>query len=254
MTLRDFCAIIYKRGIGGGWVRLPPNPRVRDPLACPGGLLVLSSGTGHVDQGMGDDMADIDNGDVLRLGASWVYDSTEEIANVFHVLCTSGANKDFADIIDDIQQYLDLMFENIDTRLSTDMDVDRISIANVTQNLVFGSINWGVVAQGGDAGDPVASGVCCLAYGRTFKPRVQIKKYYGVFTESSMTAGLWSAAARDDVQTDFEAHIASQAMTDGLTMTGVAWNRILESYTLATGVVVASEPAYQRRRRRGRGS
>lgn len=199
-------------------------------------------------------MADIDNGDVLRIGCSWIYDDAYEIANVYHVLCTSGAGKDFADIIDDIQQYVDLLYAEMDVFLSTDMVVDRISVANVTQDLIFGSINYGLLAAGGMGGDPVAAGTCLLAWARTLKSRVQIRKYYGVCGEASLEAGAWKGDIQTAAYSDLADHISSQAMTDGLTMTGVAWNRALLTYTLATGVATAGEPAYQRRRRRGRGS
>lgn len=199
-------------------------------------------------------MSDIDNGDVLRIGCSWIYDNAYEIANVYHALVTSGGNKDFADIIDDVQEYVDGLYTEMDTHLSIDMDVDRISVANVSQVLVFGSINYGVLASGGSGGDPLAAGVCLLAWARTLKSRVQIRKYLGVLTETDMVGGTWIAGVQTAAYTDLEYHITSQAMTDGLTMTGVAWNREFSSYTLATGVATAGEPTYQRRRRRGRGS
>lgn len=221
--------------------------RLGYPRAC-------SLGLGRGKQRIGGGMADIDNGDVLRIGTSWIYDGDYEVTNVWHALCTSGAGKDFADIIDDVQEYVDALYTEMDVFLSTLMLVDRISIANVTQRLIFGSINYGVLAAGGLVGDPVPAGACLLAWARTLKSRVQIRKYYGVCGESVLTGGVWTGPAQTAAFVDLTYHINSNAMTDGLTMTGVAWNRLLETYTLATGVATAGEPAYQRRRRRGRGS
>lgn len=203
---------------------------------------------------IGGTVADIDNGDVLRIAASMVFEGTDEVTNVYHALVQSGGNKAFADVIDDIQEYMDLLVDNIDVFLSLSQVADRISISNVTQNLVFGSINWGVFAQGGAGGDVVPTGCCCLAFGRTLKPRVQIRKYYGIFTEVNLTGGLWVAALRAAILTDFEAHLGTFVGTDGLTLKGVAWNRTLSTYTTSTGAIVVAEPAYQRRRKRGRGS
>lgn len=199
-------------------------------------------------------MADVDNGDVLRIAATWEYDGTEEITNVFHCLVNSGGDKAFADVSDDIEEYVDLMYANIIDQIRTNQLVDRISVANVTQHLVFGSLSWGVITAGLAAGGPVPSGAACLAYGRTFTPRVQIKKYYGVFTQTALGDGKWVTDTRADVTADFNNHISPQAMTDGLNLTGVAWNRTLETYTLAVSSVTVEEPVYQRRRRRGRGS
>lgn len=199
-------------------------------------------------------MAEIDNGDVLRIGCAWVYDDAYEVTNVWHALAGSGANKAFVDIIDDVQEYVDALYTEMDTYLHEDMVVDRISVANVTQDLVFGSINYGVLAAGNMTLDPVAAGVALLAWARTLKSRVQIRKYYGVCGETSLTDGVWVSSIRTAAYTDMEYHIATNVMTDGLALTGVAWNRATLTYTLATGVATSAEPVYQRRRRRGRGS
>ena len=199
-------------------------------------------------------MADVENGDVLRIGGTWEYDGTEEVTNVFHVLVKGGGEKTLAQVTDDIEEYMDLMFDNLDTFLSDKMLVDRLSLANVTQHLVFGALNWGTMAQGGAASEETASGVSLLCYGRTYLPRVQIRKYYGVFTEPAMVDGQWSTTLRAAATTDFNSHINDQVMTDGLELTGVAWNRLLETYTEAVSSVTVAEPCYQRRRRRGRGS
>lgn len=199
-------------------------------------------------------MAQIENGDVLRIATSLLYDGVHEITNVWHVLVTSGGEKTFLEIVDDIKEYVDLLFDDIDTILVTEITADSIGVSNATQTLVFGQIDFGVFAQGGDANEPTAAGACCLAFGRTYKPRVQIKKYFGVFARSSLTAGLWIAAARDAVALSMAAHVTEQVLTDGLTLLGVAYNRDLGTYELVQSTVVRAEPAYQRRRTRGRGS
>lgn len=199
-------------------------------------------------------MSDIESGDVLRLGCSLSYENVHEIANVYHCLVTGGADKTFTEIVDDIQEYCDGLVQDLDTLFNTNILADKISVANVTQGLVFGAIDWGVFTQGGSAADPTAVGVCCLAYARTYVPRVQIRKYYGVFGETQMTDGVWAATVRDACATAMAYHITPQTLTDGLILLGVAYNRNLLSYTLGQSVVTAAEPTYQRRRRRGRGS
>lgn len=199
-------------------------------------------------------MAEIDNGDVLRIGCAWIYDSSYEITNVYHTLVTAGGAKDFVDIIDDVQEYVDALYTNMDTMIVNDQVVDRISIANVTQDLIFGSINYGVLAAGGSAGAPTAAGVAVLAWARTQKSRVQIRKYLGVCSTAQMVDGAWGGPIQSAAYDDMLYHIDANVLTDGLTLMGVAWNRTLLTYTVATGVATAGEPAYQRRRKRGRGS
>lgn len=199
-------------------------------------------------------MAQIENGDILRIATSLLYDGIHEITNVWHVLVTGGGEKTFLEVEDDIQEYVDRLFEDIDTLLVTEITADSIGVSNATQGLVFGQIDFGTFAAGGDANDVTPAGSCCLAFGRTYQPRVQIKKYFGVFSRASMSEGKWVTAARNGVALCMGVHVTEQTMTDGLKLLGVAYNRTLATYQVVQSVVVREEPAYQRRRTRGRGS
>lgn len=199
-------------------------------------------------------MAQIETGDVLRLGLTMSYNNIHEITNVYHVLVNDGGPRTFLAAVDDIQDYADRMVQELDTLFVTEILADHISVANATQGLTFGAIDWGAFAQGGDAGDPVAAGCCVLAWGRTYVPRVQIRKYFGVFSEVRMDDGSWGATVRNACIDTMGAHITVQEGTTGLDLLGVAWNRTLLTHTLVQSVTTSAEPAYQRRRRRGRGS
>lgn len=199
-------------------------------------------------------MADVNDGDVLRVAGVMLLDNVHEITNVWHLLVNSGGPVSFATATPDIQEYMDLMFDDLDTRLCNNQEVSHLSVQNVTTDEVFGSIDWGVFAAGGSAADHVALGICVFAWGRTRKPRVQIRKYLGVFTETDIIDGVWQPALLGDVNTMMALHITNQVMTAGLQLQGVAFNRGTKVHTLATSNESAAEPAYQRRRRRGRGS
>lgn len=199
-------------------------------------------------------MADFEDGDIIRLGCSMIYDSTEEVVNVYHLRLNSGGPMTLAQIDSDLQDWMDNVMETLDTELSTLMLADRISVANVTQATVFGSMPWGAFAQGGAAGEQTASGVCCFTFARTRKPRVQIRKYYGVFPAASLVDGEWDAGVTAAAGDALDYHIAEHVMPIGATMQGVAYNRELDTYEFAHTVATRGEPAYQRRRKRGVGS
>lgn len=199
-------------------------------------------------------MADINDGDVIRIAGVMQLDLVHEITNVWHVLVEAGGPMTFAAATSDFQEYMDLMFFDLDTRITDHQTVDRLEIQNVTTLDVFGSVDWGTFAAGGSAADHVALGVCAFAWGRTRTPRVQIRKYMGVFTETDIIDGVWQAALVADMQTMMDDHITSNTMSGGLELKGVAWNRDTSTYTEATSAAVAPEAAYQRRRKRGRGS
>lgn len=199
-------------------------------------------------------MADFQEGDVVRLGATMIYDSTEEVANIYYLLITGGGDKTFAQADAGFQDWMDAVMETLDTELSDLMLADRISVANVTQLTVFGNIPWGVFTQGGAAGEQTPSGACCLTFARTHKPRVQIRKYYGVFPVAALVDGEWDGGVTAACGAALDYHIQEHAMTNGMEMRGVAYNREFGTHEFAHSVATRGEPAYQRRRKRGVGS
>jgi len=199
-------------------------------------------------------MADVNVGDVLRLGCIWLLSSTWEIANVFHVRVLSGAPLGWADASDDMAEYAADIYDEILSRLSDNMDTHLLTLQNLTEDTTIGAFSWAAPLQGLEGTENTAPGVCCLAWGRTYKPRVQIRKYWGVFTEASMVDGVWAAAMRTDAAAAINVHLTSFTGTNGLEVLGCAYNRTLGTTTDAVSVASSGEPAYQRRRRRGRGS
>lgn len=199
-------------------------------------------------------MADVNDGDVLRLGAGLIYDGLYDVVNVYHVLVNHATGADWATVTSVIQNYLDDLYDFIKLRLVDAIGVGTISVANVTQGTTLGAIAWSPGWAGGDTGEPTAAGVCCFTWGRTYKPRVQIRKYFGVFGEVNMVDGSWHSNVRVACSDAMDHHIGARLPAAGWTFTGVAYNRILDTYEVAASVDTSGEPGYQRRRKRGRGS
>lgn len=199
-------------------------------------------------------MADVDDLDIIRIGAQMMYDDAYDLVNVFHILVETESGLTWATISPLIQGYVDDLYDHIKATLHEDVDTQSISVANMTQLTTLGSIAWNPNWSGLATGDPTAAGVCCFAWARTYKPRVQLRKYLGVFGESGVTDGLWNGTvigACEDVMTEL---IARSGRDTGIYFTGVAYNRTLLTYELGHSVDASAEPAYQRRRKRGRGS
>lgn len=124
----------------------------------------------------------------------------------------------------------------------------------MTQNTVWGNIAWDAYAGGTLAEQSTSLQVALLGFGRTAISRVQLRKYFGVFTERDMTSGAWLANVRgacDDLMVD---HVQEQVMAGGLALQGCAYRLSDGRVTLATSVSTSEQPVIQRRRRRGRGS
>lgn len=199
-------------------------------------------------------MADFDNGDIVRLGASFLMRTTDVIVNVFNVIIDSGAPMAFAAAAQDFQQYIHFMYDPLMTWYSNQFTSDRISVKNETQATVWGSIAFQAPLVGTNLGDETSQQVALLGWGRTSLSRVQIRKYWGPFTESSLTAGLWLSAIRADILGRMDYHILPQVLGNGLQLTGVAYSTTLLRATVALSATTAEVPVVQRRRRRGTGA
>lgn len=199
-------------------------------------------------------MADVDPGDVLRIGAGMTFDSDYDIVNVWHVLMDNTVGTVWATAVQAVQTYMDTIYQALKVQLSNQVDSLAISIANATQATTIGTVAWENVWVGSVAGDPTAAGVCAFTWGRTYTPRVQIRKYFGVFGETGMTDGSWVGAVQAAGTAAMDYHIGARAIFGGWTLTGVAFNRTLKTHVFAVSSDTSAEPAYQRRRRRGRGS
>lgn len=198
-------------------------------------------------------MADFDNGDIVRLGAVCRYDDTDDIVGVWHLLIEAGGPMAFAAAAQDFAEYIDDIYRPLIAYYTTVMVGDHISIKNMTQAAVWGNIAWGPAFAGTAATDRLPLQVALLAWGRTATSRVQIRKYFGPFTEAHQTDGLWVAGIVSACAAAMATHIATQVMGNGLELKGVAYNRALATYTEALGATATNNPVVQRRRRQGRG-
>lgn len=199
-------------------------------------------------------MSDVDNGDVLRIGAGLNFQGVYDVVNVYHVMCESPSGITWGGASGYVQDYMDALYDEIKTPLSDTIGTNTISLANVTQGTTIGSIAWSPGWAGAEGGECTAPGVCVFTWGRTYKPRVQIRKYYGVFGEVNVVDGVWTTTVKNACIAAMDYHIARQVLATGIYFTGVAYNRTLETYTDAVSSDASAEPAYQRRRKRGRGS
>lgn len=198
-------------------------------------------------------MADFNDGDVVRLGCVQEIDLTDDLVNVLHVTINSGGPMAFAAASQDFQEYCDALYNPLVTSVSSRVTSKHISVKNVTQAQVWGNIAWLTYGGGSSGSDAVANQLAVLVWGRTTRPRVQIRKYLGLFTEINITNGLWISALQALCGAFMVYHIAPQTMTNGLVLQGCAYNYALSRVTLANSYAVSANPVVQRRRRKGRG-
>ena len=165
-------------------------------------------------------MSDVNTGDVLRLGCGFLYDESDDVVNVWHVEVVTASGLDWATVSPYIQAWCDALYTDLKSTLSNDLDTDLISVSNVTQGTTLGAIGWSPAWLGSSGIAATASGVSLFTWARTYKPRVQIRKYFGVFTETDMEDGSWSVAARADAEAAMTYAIAAQTMATPATARG----------------------------------
>lgn len=199
-------------------------------------------------------MADIENDDIIRLGCVLKLDAIYDVVNTYHIQVDAGGPATFAAASLAFQDYVDDIYNYLTAQMANNVTDGYITVANVTQATVFGSIAFGTWTGGSNGAEHVAPGVAVLAYARTVKPRVQFRKYFGIFTEADMLDGAWTATVRTPCENALAYHIAQQTPRTGYTFTGVVWNYATQTLTKGISATTSSEPAYQRRRKRGRGS
>lgn len=191
--------------------------------------------------------------DVVRITAVMEIPIVGVIENVYHVRITSAGPIDDTDLQDAAAEFLEDIYTEINSRISDEQLYNSINIFNYTNQQVFGSISWPSLTAGLNTGDLLAPGVSALAIGRTGVSRRVGRKYFGVFTEDSITDGFFSAATIVDIADAAEIAYGPYTATNGVEFEGGVYDRVNIIFRTILDVTATGNPAYQRRRRQGTG-
>lgn len=193
------------------------------------------------------------NGDIVRVGAVFEDGLGSEMVNVFHVALTTVA-ADQAQIRDDIVEWLEDLYGAVLNRISDTIDTKRIELYNVSEDLPEIDLDWVGGLTFGGSGDPVASGVCALVIGRTAVKRKVGRKFLPPFANALLNSGRWTTLTIADMNTFGSRWLDSFVATNGTTITGGVFGVDTGIFSTIVQAVGTPIPAYQRRRREGRGS
>lgn len=200
----------------------------------------------------------ITTGDILRTVAQAVWVDGNITQNVFACLI-SGAGGPWvdADVLDDLEAWLDNMYANMTALTSNDLDGDFIfgyvwDTVGLDWDL-FASEPW--VWNPADVGQQIPRGVATFMKAPTSNPDVQGRKYFPGLTEASNASGLLTAgyivgmlAFGLDWITPFIGAATGATFSPGV------WSvKNLAHFVFGTEIAAATIPAYQRRRKRGVG-
>jgi hypothetical protein len=208
---------------------------------------------GHVYRETGRRGMTIGDQDLLRVTAIMQSDYAGAVVNVYHMIVTGIVAQTQQQILDDITEYVEAIYLNLNASISGAIKYDSIEVFNVSTDEPEPVQSWPTLTQGADAGDLLPDAVCGLVIGRTAKSRRLGKKYFGGATEGSQTGGLWTASYLLNLALAGADWITPATFTNGVDVLPIIRNYLTGLYWPFTEVVARGLPAYQRRRKRGVG-
>lgn len=192
--------------------------------------------------------------DVIEITMEGEFDSTEDVQNVFQMICGSTTIATQAEWQTDLNTIVNALLNIMKGYASIITWWRSYRVRNLTQGTPTEQYYLSPAVQGILTGDSLASGVCALWVFRTNIPGVTLRKFLGPPTENVNDAGgKWSSSFLATGAADLATMMA------GFTAAKSQWwyghyHVPTASPAFPTSAFMPSEPAYQRRRRRGRGS
>lgn len=195
------------------------------------------------------------SGDVMRVSARMKLEGVFDIVNVFHVIVdTLGAGGD-ANVLNDLAEYVGTAYSQFEGTLPDVVTADTIDMYNVSQDIPYGQHTWGGGFTGGtNSGDFTSVGSAVLLLFPTAAKRVQGRFYLGPVAEGHITAGRVNAASLANAENFAASIVTLDAYTNGSVFDYIVLSKAENTPHHPTTHRVVMEIAYQRRRRRGRGS
>lgn len=191
-------------------------------------------------------------GDIARVTTKLLGVSDEASQNVWYLEKLAGPG-DVASAITGISEWADDAYDFIDTLLSEEVTFDAINILLIDSDEALGDQPWPTMTTGAATGAQQAAGVALLASMKSGISRRVGRKYFGPFSISSFLDDDWPGATVTACLDLLDFADTSFVASNGLTLVARVYDRVAGVARAITGIQAVSNPAYQRRRRRGVG-
>lgn len=199
-------------------------------------------------------MFTLNDGGVLEVVLWATNSSAGEMRLVFQWRLLSGGPLNLAEIAVDVEEWLLAIIDEIIGLVNDNITFTGFSVNTLDDNFTSGFLSFGTPVVGTNATDPLPSGVACLVYMNTGVARRQLRKYLFGFAEDQIGAfGNFGSATLTTVLGIAPFLLTNQTMTNGVWEYGHAQAGVGTSWITPAQLTVAAVPAYQRRRRQGRG-
>lgn len=196
-----------------------------------------------------------DVGDVIRAAVVWDLDGSDEQCNVHFLKITaaSGTISD-SDLAAGVQEYFEDLYTPVLGLMSSRVDHNRIDLYNVTDDSPLTGLPRLSTLDGSNSSNALPEGTSALVYLRTSAKRRIARKFLPTFGEDTQDGGELESAALTSCQSFASAWAANFATSSAFDVRAVVYDVAGGIARIPTVGIASGIMAYQRRRRRGRGS
>lgn len=193
-------------------------------------------------------------GDVIRASARMEFEGVDDVVNVYEFMLTSGPSLDDSQTATSILNVLETIYTPLIGTQNNQYAYRDVRLENVTQSTLLGVFAWPTLTTGASITGNLPPGVSGLINLGTDVAKVILRKYLGGFIQSNLdTDGTFTSALVAVLVA--VANILLSPITEG----GNTWDYgYISSKTLLferpVSATITDIPAYQRRRKQGRGS
>jgi hypothetical protein len=195
-------------------------------------------------------------GDILRVAARHTFRSVDDMVNVFH--CTTvtvpGPNTNAA-LLADISEWVSRAYTSVQAHLQNDLVATDIAVFNVSDDSPVGVVSWsGGYSGGTGSGQALPLAVAALALISTTAKRTQGRLYLSGLGEGELNDSLWDATFVAAYAAMIDTIVDLDTETNGFQHVYGVWKRSDGQMYAVSSIRIQTIPAYQRRRKPGRGS
>lgn len=191
--------------------------------------------------------------DVIEISARGEFAGVEDTVNVYQFQLQTAAPVADATAITQLAGHLDDIYDNIQPLQTTSYLYRDLSFRNITQDTVLGVVPWPTKVAGASVGKAMPPGVAGLINMATNIARVVLRKYLGGLTDAVLEIDGTFTSVLVAALVQFAADLLALFITGSETWAYGHLSPKTAAFEQPVAGVVTDIPAYQRRRKQGRG-
>lgn len=193
-------------------------------------------------------------GDIVEVAVEAEWDGTEDVVHVYQFKMGAGTLATQATWENELAVLVNALITIAKGYAQLLTVYRRYRARNITQQTPTEHFELGTPVTGSVAGDTLASGTAFLFVFRTGKPRTTLRKFFGVPSKNDLdNDGRWAIGRLVVAAADIATMIAPFS-TASTTWQYGHWDALTSTFWAPNSGYAPADPAYQRRRRAGRGS